>query len=1656
MAQQTQGWAQRVLDEVKASDQPRGADAASLQNAKGFLAADVMAADERQNSWARQVLAEAKGYTEPSLAQRVASAGQGFGAGLAQGTKSILTDFPHAIGLGVANTVADVLGKERVDESSFQRDPATMIGRGLDAASQALTPSNPLLAGAAPFHYGETLGQVAPALASALLGPAGAVVGATQVGGQTGIDAARGGASGLGTLGATGAGYLAGGALSGGVAATLENISARGGGMLGRALSQIVPGAGVGASLPVMTNAIHNWATDDEIPLLQGTGEGALVGSALGGLVAMATEAALAKRARTGRRMTGQGWTGELLPEEHPITDAPDSAERQAYIDALIQGSQATTEQWLTDPRFAQQRSEVAQKEGAKLAEQHAALYADVPQGPEVQQVRGRAQPFKPDMGEPIYDQVTGAYLGNRELPPEVAPPFPDNRRNVPGKPRDIMVLPTEFEPVERAVYNPITGEMEVPSEAAKLREFQRKNPTGKPRDVMSLPPEQVEPGVGRYPESEYTPSMGKPRPKTAPFAPPGPEPGIAYQRDESIAYAPTLRPDYSKLSNPVTDAQGRTLVTDIGTDTNPSTGLRVTLTDEYKARGTMLRTDVVSAISTAAQKLGSFAIRHGLVPEGSSGLYDPLTKEARIATYGDIIAAAHEAGHAIETTVFGNDASPDRAPTWKLMEPELARLGRALYPDSTPANGHVSEGFAEFAKLWVLQHEDLMRLAPETTKWFDTTYLDSQPEFKASLMAAREAGDQYRFQGWQKRTQPIDTSSWSIRFRSSNLGALWHGIKRSWVESGEAIYAMQRAAADAGYIFEKGKRAIDVFVAKRATADSINSQFIHDETFNVGRERTGDSLKTVLYPIRGKRADFSNYLGLRAAQWRNEVKTRVDPETGERVLAAERIPFMSVDVAQGIAEFEAKNPHFRSTADAALAWYDRVLDYVGGHDPALAQAAKMLREDGEFYMPLHRWADWYEQQSGRTTGSKKAAATVKLSERSKGSTREILDPLTGLIVESRKMIERAHERAVQNVVIQNAVDAGLSGYVTNVTSKIKPTLAGDLPFKAGEPYGMPLSDWGALQAFSQGSIPSEDGPIVPYKRAITMPDGTPGFTLEYYQFDPKLHEAVMSMDPNAAMQAMGFLGTTLRFFKNSFVLGAVGLNASFLMLKNPIRDAQTLYVNSRNNPHLVSLIPQLAWEHAQVFAHQVTAGRLNYKWVDAYDKIGLDKSDFYATYSSASSTTRNLTRKGIARVLNVASPNDFIHLFAHVMQASEKATRIWELKGTAKKVGWEPGQPMTAQQAVAMAVDARQVTVDFTAGGTAAQTVNKIVPFFNVMVQGPRSYVRAGGESKSTFALRNAALMGMGALLWYRYKDEDWMQAMPADERMRSWFFPLGKNAEGENILARIPIAPEAALPVKAMEFFLDALHSKDPYTAGQYASALAQNLGPGGTNPIIDEVLRQSFNRQRMFSSQELVPDSLANKPVEQQIGPHTGPLSVWVGETFHISPVRADSAIRNTLGGVGNTMADSTLFGLLKRRQQKPETVSDTPLIGALTRKGGLVTLQSRNIDDLYTLAEAANRNAPSKPDSDSVRRKILLDNATKIVSLGSTILNTAQLTTSERQKLMSLINEQAKDAVEQIRGTGVVDPSKAIRARVQLQAQRTTAQQAMNSVGTGMPR
>lgn len=273
-----------------------------------------MAAED--SAWADAAMAQLEHETanKPGVLGQAANVARGIGAGVLENFVKPIAELPK--------TAAKAVYGESYREPPAW-DPLSAIGRGAEAGAQALTPQSVLEQHSGAFQGGEMVGGVLPLLATSFLGrAAAATAGGAQMAGIQGQDAQQGGASGLATLGAMAGGAILGASGAGAGEQVLQNLAARSGGGFIRALEGAAKagaeGGAAGVAFTALTNTIHNYATDQDIPLLQGAETNGLFGAALGATIASATEAAMALRARTGRQPTSQGFEGPAVPEEIP------------------------------------------------------------------------------------------------------------------------------------------------------------------------------------------------------------------------------------------------------------------------------------------------------------------------------------------------------------------------------------------------------------------------------------------------------------------------------------------------------------------------------------------------------------------------------------------------------------------------------------------------------------------------------------------------------------------------------------------------------------------------------------------------------------------------------------------------------------------------------------------------------------------------------------------------------------------------------------------------------------------------------------------------------------------------------------------------------------------------------------------------------------------------------------------------------------------------------------------------------------------------------------------------------------------------------------------------------------------------------------------
>ena len=270
----------------------------------------------------------------------------------------------------------------------------------------------------------------------------------------------------------------------------------------------------------------------------------------------------------------------------------------------------------------------------------------------------------------------------------------------------------------------------------------------------------------------------------------------------------------------------------------------------------------------------------------------------------------------------------------------------------------------------------------------------------------------------------------------------------------------------------------------------------------------------------------------------------------------------------------------------------------------------------------------------------------------------------------------------------------------------------------------------------------------------------------------------------------------------------------------------------------------------------------------------------------------------------------------------------------------------MTTDQAFQMMFLTRRVTTDFAAAGKYAKIANQVIPFFNAVAQGARTFGRTFQTkplAASFWALSTFTVPTL--LLWWKNKDKEWYKDMPWRDKFAYW------NIEVDGEIIRIPRPFEwgnafAVIP----EAIWDATYKQNPKVMKEAVGYLFESTAPDILPHVLQVAKEQGFNKVD-YNKKPIVPKSQLDKPLEEQFGPYSTRLSKFLGETFHWSPYRIDHVIYNTFGGLGPDVLDILQLG--RRSSTRAFEPSDTPVFGRLFKWGGVEGGNSQTMNDYYDM-------------------------------------------------------------------------------------------------------
>lgn len=1029
--------------------------------------------------------------------------------------------------------------------------------------------------------------------------------------------------------------------------------------------------------------------------------------------------------------------------------------------------------------------------------------------------------------------------------------------------------------------------------------------------------------------------------------------------------------------------------------------------------------TAIIKQLSQVAQSFGGKTPirvgRYGGFKRGVLGVHFVKEEVIRLKTANDIFTAAHELGHAVEKIVLGYPkGSPWKKPLIDAkMQKELANLGKILYGDKQPNGGYKREGFAEFTKLYLANRRQAKRQAPLFYKWFESEFLKDFPQAVTEIEKASDLFKRWQEQGAVARAKESFVDKGSVgeivkRIKESTAQFL------SFEQHVDMIRPLYKVAREAerklGRKLSEQDDPYTVAAALRTTHDARVGYMVDDAMIDLAGNPVGPSLAEIRPLVKGRKDDFVVYLWAKRAKalW-NDPKGARNPGLTEQ------------DADQIIQELDSVN--FNLAAQKVYDWNDGVLNYAAQASLTFAEVVSKIRNtDPGFYIPLNRAFEDLDSSYVQAKSGKGRASTGQLVKRLRGSGRRIVDPFPQMIANARATVLAAHNRMVLDTVIRLSNIEGMGHIIEKVPKDQVPAAhqtVGDvikalnkkLNPEAGVAVGGEVSEdvlGQSITFFTPAQFPKGQDPIFPI-----YADGK----LNWYQLDGELYNTLQAMEVYRLPTIGAFPLLDWMFGKPTriFRAGTTGLRAAFGLITNPLRDIQTMYLNSQSNVNGFQLFHAWMQSMSEALLFKTTGDTSTY--LDAFIRIGGEMAqplgqDIPHTRRAA----KTLFQGKVVRTLDPRNWFDFLREF---LQFPESAARTAELRTLAKDIGWEPGQPMTMNQSLRLLLAAKQVTTDFTAMGEFARVMNQIVPFYNAAIQGPRANIRAAMRNPRKFVARGLSITAATLAYWWANKDEEFYRELNAKDKFLFWYFPVTKTDKDGNPrteLIRIPRAFEVGQIFASMpEAFIDSWYRQDPQAVKDWWVVFSDITRPNTTPVLLDEVLDQVGNRDRFWDS-PIVNQSLSKRPSAEQYDEFTSSAAITMGRIFDVSPKRVDHAIRGLFGSVAGDVLE--LLGVGPRGVDREPESADIPVLGTLFKRGGKFGTRPRAINDLYDLyGEAVQKQYSIRnPENDKERDlRLMLKDATQAISAMSYVrTNTKE--TEARRELMQEEIKLAREAMD----------------------------------------
>lgn len=1008
------------------------------------------------------------------------------------------------------------------------------------------------------------------------------------------------------------------------------------------------------------------------------------------------------------------------------------------------------------------------------------------------------------------------------------------------------------------------------------------------------------------------------------------------------------------------------------------------------EGRGDTAIPDIISSFEEVIRSTGDAEtpVRIGRFRQRFAGVFKNFPEVARIKNAGDFATASHEVAHSLQKQSFGSIDSAALSGLPVVVRNELEAVGRTLYAGSAtrPASGYQSEGFADFLRLY-LTTDAAASIAPKVNAWFTNDFLPIHQATADALQKSKALIDTWRQEGALNRAKAQMPEPPSRFDRMKETVREYLGVVGQIEEFKPLKDLVDEAERVSGGKLEGAQNPYELASSKRGASGATVYRMVFSGMVDPFGNNVGPSLQEAIAPVADRQAEFSVYLWARRGL--ELINRGMDPGMSQR------------DAEYLVNKFNS--PEFQMAAVRVYDWQDQVLEYVKTSNPAMAEAIDRIRATSLDYVPLQRVID---SKGAKSLASKLAANPLT---RIKGSGRQVKPIFDQIIQNTHKLVSQSNRQLVLQSLVDLSKHEGLGFLVEEVPADmVRNAVHLDAIRPELEALGLDTTAVPdeVLTFFTKSLQPKGVDPVIAVK-------GASG--LKFYQVPGKVYDLLEGLEMHRLNPIADiFFGMPARAFR----LGTTGLRASFSLFTNPSRDFQTFVMQSRASSSPTELLGAYLQSLGEVTRaglggrESPSVALFHQLAVSGAQPLGID-----VDYTRRA--VKTVFSKSKARRI-IASPIEFVR---EVFSITEAAPRVAEIKLMAKKIGYDFSRPMTSDEATILANAGKRVTVDFSAGGKYAKTINQGVPFYNATIQGSRSFARVVRENPARAVIFGIATLTLPALLnWWKNKDEEWYRNLPWRERF------LYTNIKiGDNVL-QIPRPQEWGNVFMVLpEALADWAYRNDPEVVKEAMGHVVATTFPGALPVIPAAALEQARNKLSFFN-RPIVPRSQVDLPPGEQYSEFTSELSKALGRAFpnHVSPRRMDTMVRQVFGGVGGDLLQGS-NALLKKLGIKEESPhepgwepADLAVMGRAFRRGGIASSVSQPVIDfyedysLYTARHNAKDEANKLKGKDLVYYHALTGTRARLKVLGDVAQRTAN--SEERRRVYGEMSAAARKTLE----------------------------------------